>query len=200
MTDTIIFILLAILSYAIGCWSTARLIAKSFRSLNVYKVGTGHPDTQNIYSNIDKSLGIFTGFVDLSKIYIYLFILKIILGILPGTMPLTSDVSLLSLGFMMLVGHCLPVTHHFKGGRGVFTYIGLVMFFAPYPMLITCVLALLVTLRFEQHRFVQYLFVLMPPFLNLIFSDDGAFISMMFILAILMGIINFFVSKRRGEI
>lgn len=200
MTDTIIFILLAILSYAIGCWSTARLIAKSFRSLNVYKVGTGHPDTQNIYSNIDKSLGIFTGFVDLSKIYIYLFILRIILGILPGTMPLTSDVSLLALGFMMLVGHCLPVTHHFKGGRGVFTYIGLVMFFAPYPMLITCVLALLVTLRFEQHRFVQYLFVLMPPFLNLIFSDDGAFISMMFILAILMGIINFFVSKRRGEI
>lgn len=200
MTDTLIYIILSLLSYAIGCWSTARLIAKGFRSLNVYKVGTGHPDTQNIYTNIDRSLGLFSGFVDFSKIYIYLFIIKIGLSLFPVTQKLTIDVSLMGLGFMMLVGHCLPVTHKFKGGRGIFTYMGLVMFFSPYPMLISGLLGFLIFLIFEQHRFVQYLLVLLPPFLNLIFSDDGAFISMMFVLAILMGIINFFVSKKRGEL
>ncbi|MCF7912717.1 MAG: glycerol-3-phosphate acyltransferase [Candidatus Cloacimonetes bacterium] len=200
MSDTLTYILLMILSYAIGCWSTARLIAKTFRSLNIYKVGTGHPDTQNIYCNIDKSLGIFAGFLDFSKIYIYLFILKLILNFMPYTAHLTSDVSLLALGFMMLLGHCLPVTHKFKGGRGVFTYMGLVMFFAPIPMLISGLIALIITLRFEQHRFVQYLVVIMPAFLNLIFEKEGAFISMMFVLVILMAIINVFVSRRRGEI
>ena len=200
MSDTIIYILLAVLSYAIGCWSTARLIAKTFRSLNIYKVGTGHPDTQNIFCNVDKSLGIFTGLVDFSKIYIYLFILRIMLSLMPHTRHLTSDISLLFLGFMILVGHCLPVTHHFKGGRGVFTYMGMVMFFAPYPMLIAGVIGLIITLKFEQHRFVQYFYVLAPPFINLAFEDDGTFISMMLVLAILMGIINYFVSKRRGEI
>ena len=200
MSDTLTYILLLILSYGIGCWSTARLIAKTFRSLNIYKVGTGHPDTQNIYCNVDKSLGIFAGILDFSKIYIYLFILKLALNLTPHLMKLTSDIALLSLGFVMLVGHCLPVTHHFKGGRGVFTYMGLVMFFAPIPMLITGFIALVITLRFEQHRFVQYVVVVLPAFLNLIFEESGAFISMMFVLVILMGIINVFVSRKRGEI
>jgi acyl phosphate:glycerol-3-phosphate acyltransferase len=200
MSDTLTYILLLILSYAMGCWSTARLIAKTFRSLNIYKVGSGHPDTQNIYCNVDKSLGIFAGFLDFSKIYIYLFILKIVLNLMPHTTHLTTDISLLALGFMMLLGHCLPVTHKFRGGRGVFTYMGLVMFFAPIPMLISGLIALIITLRFEQHRFVQYLVVIMPAFLNLIFEEEGAFISMMFVLVILMAIINVFVSRRRGEI
>jgi acyl phosphate:glycerol-3-phosphate acyltransferase len=200
VNDTIIFILLSLLSYAIGCWSTARLIAKAYRSLNIYKVGTGHPDTQNIYCNVDKSLGIFSGLVDFSKIYLYLFVLRVLLGLLPQTQTLNTDIALIFFAFMMLLGHCLPVTHKFKGGRGVFTYMGVVMFFAPVPMLIAGFLALVVTLKFTQHRFVQYLLVMLPPFFNLIFEDDGTFISMMFVFAILMGVINFFVSKKRGEI
>ena len=198
MSDTLTYILLLILSYGIGCWSTARLIAKTFRSLNIYKVGTGHPDTQNIYCNVDKSLGIFAGILDFSKIYIYLFALEFILSLSPHTMKLTSDIALLSLGFVMLVGHCLPVTHHFKGGRGVFTFMGLVMIFTPIPMLISGFIALVITLRFVQHRFVQYVVVVLPAFLNLIFKESD--ISMMFVLMILMGIINVFVSRSRGEI
>ena len=194
MSDTLTYILLLILSYGIGCWSTARLLAKTFRSLNIYKVGTGHPDTQNIYCNVDKSLGIFAGILDFSKIYIYLFILERVLNL----MELNSLIALLSLGFVMLVGHCLPVTHHFKGGRGVFTFMGLVMIFTPIPMLISGFIALVITLRFVQHRFVQYVVVVLPAFLNLIFKESD--ISMMFVLMILMGIINVFVSRSRGEI
>jgi glycerol-3-phosphate acyltransferase PlsY len=202
MSDTIIYILLGILAYGIGCYSTARLIAKTARSLNIFKVGTGHPDTQNIFLNVDKSLGIFSGFVDFCKIYIYIFLLKIIINTIPQTQHIleVSDAPLMALGFMMLVGHCLPVTHHFIGGRGIFTYMGMVMFFAPLPMLITIVLALAIVLRFGQYRFVQFLIVLFPPFLNLVFESDRNFVSWMFVLAILMGIMNFFVSKRRGEI
>lgn len=202
MSDTVIYILLGILSYAIGCYSTARLLAKTYRSLNIYKVGTGHPDTQNIYLNIDKSLGVFSGFVDFSKIYIFIFLMRLLINTLPQTQHIleVSEAPLLALGFMMLVGHCLPVTHGFKGGRGIFTYSGMVMFFAPIPMLISGIIALLITLRFKQYRFVQFLVVLLPPFLNLIFESDRNFVSWMFILAILMGIINVFVSKKRGEI
>jgi len=202
MSDTLIYILLGILAYGIGCFSTARVLAKSYRSLNIYKVGTGHPDTQNIFLNVDKSLGAFSGLVDFSKIYIYIFILRVLINTLPQTQHIVnvSEAPLLGLGFMMLVGHCLPVTHHFQGGRGIFTYMGMVMFFAPIPMLITGLLAMVITLKFKQYRFVQFLIVLLPPFLNLIFEPDRNFVSWLFVLAILMGIINFFVSKRRGEI
>jgi glycerol-3-phosphate acyltransferase PlsY len=84
MLSIIVFVVLLIISYLLGCFSTAKLIAKSYKSINIYKVGSGHPDTQNIYHNIDKSLGIFTGIVDLGKVFFYLFLLKYILNI-PST-------------------------------------------------------------------------------------------------------------------
>jgi hypothetical protein len=42
--------------------------------------------------------------------------------------------------------------------------------------------------------------VLLPPFINFFFESDPEVLAKMFIAAILMGIINFIVSKKLGEI
>ena len=204
MLSIIVFVVLLIISYLLGCFSTAKLFAKSYKSINVYKVGTGHPDTQNIYINIDKPLGIFTGIVDLGKVFFYLLLLKYILNI-PSTINwigenIGAENYLLIFGFMMVVGHCLPVTHRFRGGRGLFSYIGFVAFFAPWPMIIIAFLALLIVVFFKQIRFAQYMIVLLPPFINFFFEHNPAFLAKMFFAALLMGIINFIVSKKLGEI
>jgi len=203
MLSIIVFAVFLITSYLLGCFSTAKVLAKSFRSINVYKVGTGHPDTQNIYNNIDKTLGIFTGIVDFGKMYFYIVLLSFLLNYPPVTDVIgnigTND-HLLILGFFMVIGHCLPVTHRFKGGRGLFTYIGFVLFFAPYPMMMIILLAIILVVFFKQMRFAQYMIVLLPPFINFLFEDDPVFLVKMFIAAILMGIINFIVSKKLGEI
>jgi len=203
MLSIIVFALFLIISYLLGCFSTAKVLAKSFRSINIYKVGTGHPDTQNIYNNIDKTLGIFTGIVDFGKMYFYLILLSFLLNYPPVTDVIgnigTND-HLLILGFFMVVGHCLPVTHHFKGGRGIFTYIGFVLYFAPFPMMMIMILAIILVFFFKQMRFAQYMIVLLPPFINFLFEDDPAFLAKMFVAALSMGIINFIVSKKLGEI
>ena len=72
MLSIIIFVILAVISYCLGCLSTAKFIMKSYKSINIYKIGSGHPDTLNIYNNIDKSLGIFVGIVDFGKVFFYL--------------------------------------------------------------------------------------------------------------------------------
>ena len=203
MLSIIVFCSLLVLSYLIGCFSTAKLIAKSYKSINVYKVGTGHPDTQNIFSNIDKTLGIFTGIVDFGKMFFYIVLLDFLLNYHP-IIDIIGDIGtnnhLLILGFFMVIGHCLPVTHHFKGGRGLFTYIGFVLYFAPYPMMIIAVLAIILVMVFKQIRFAQYMVVMLPPFVNFFFEDDSALLAKIFIAALLMGIVNFIVSKKLGEI
>ncbi len=203
MLSIIVFAVLLIISYLLGCFSTAKVLAKSYKSINVYKVGTGHPDTQNIFNNIDKTLGIFTGIVDFGKLYFYLVLLSYLLNYPPVTDVIgnigTHD-HLLILGFFMIIGHCLPVTHRFKGGRGIFTYIGFVLYFAPFPMMMIMLLAIILVFFFKQIRFAQYMIVLLPPFINFLFEDDPAFLAKMFVAAILMGIINFIVSKKLGEI
>jgi len=117
-----LFIGLIIVSYGIGCFSTARILAKSVRSLNIYKVGSGHPDTENIFNNVSKPLGIVAGVLDFSKLYAYLYLLRFILIKTYPEFTLGSFQNnpwFLTIGFAMVVGHCLPVTHRFKGGRGI---------------------------------------------------------------------------------
>ena len=203
MLSIIIFCSLLIISYLLGCFSTAKLLAKSYKSINVYKVGTGLPDTQNIFNNIDKTLGIFTGIVDFGKMYFYIVLLSFLLNYPPVTDiigNIGTNNHLLVLGFFMVIGHCLPVTHRFKGGRGFFTYIGFVLYFAPFPMMIITVLAIILVVFFKQVRFAQYMVVMLPPFVNFFFEDDSALLAKMFIAALLMGVVNFIVSKKLGEI
>jgi len=206
MISTIIFVFLLVISYILGCFSTAKVLAKTYRSMNVYKIGTGHPDTLNIYNNIDKFLGIITGILDIGKIFFFLAFIKIILfsdytmSIHPALRNIATQNHLLIIGFVMIVGHCLPVTHKFKGGRGIFSYIGFLLFFAPWPTIIVCILAIFVVKLFNQIRFSQYMIVLLPPFINFFFPGGKEFLGKMFIAAILMGIMNIFVSKKLGEI
>ncbi len=210
----LVALLLAALSYAYGSLSTARIIAKSFRSLNIYKVGSGLADTENIYSNVSKPLGILVGALDVVKSYVFLLIVETIMrvvskvGVPHSFSVLYSSNVLLALGVIMLIGHCLPITNQFRGGRGIFTYMGLIGFFAFYPMLITAIIAMLLVTIYRQIRFAQYLIVILPAILTQVFYSFFSvfrkelpphFLLILLGLAFFMGILNIIVSKRLGE-
>lgn len=204
-----------VLGYFYGCFSTARVVAKSFRSLNIYKVGSGLADTENIFSNISKPLGVLVGALDAAKAYLFLVIVKFLLDLLaqtgwmPGVEAIARPNFLLLYGLGMLAGHCLPITHKFKGGRGIFTYTGFMFFFAPWPVIVTLFTALILITKYKQIRFSQYLIVILPVFLELLlysfvphFRKDlpPYFLGMMVGIALFMGVLNFAVSKKLGEL
>ncbi|MDI3504178.1 MAG: acyl phosphate:glycerol-3-phosphate acyltransferase [Candidatus Cloacimonadota bacterium] len=209
-----IAIFVFLLAYFYGEFSTARFIAKSFRSLNVYKVGSGIADTNNIYSNISKSLGFLAGAIDVCRAYLFLIVIEFVLRQLGNTASfadfttLYSPTLMLVYGLGMLIGHCLPITHHFHGGRGIFTYMGFFSYFAILPMLITAILALILVWRFKQVRFAQYTIVILPVVLYQIFyhaipwfrKDLPPYFTVILLgTALFMGILNILVSKRLGE-
>lgn len=213
----IVAILLFLLSYWYGCFSTARVLAKSFRSLNIYKVGTGFADTENIYYHVSKPLGIMTGALDIVKSYAWLFFLKQFL-VFMDQMSVPPDMSrlytcdmMMLYGVGMLIGHCLPLTQHLRGGRGILTYLGIMAFFVFYPAVITGLLALVMVMVFKQVRFAQYSIVILPVILTIIFSalpglnmlnpmhTGSLFTVKLMGMMILTGILNFIVSKKLGE-
>ncbi|HQI53675.1 MAG TPA: glycerol-3-phosphate acyltransferase, partial [Candidatus Cloacimonas acidaminovorans] len=104
-------ILIIIIAYLYGCFSTARIVAKSFRSLNVYKIGTGLADTENIYTNISKPLGTLVGAIDVAKASLFLKIVEFLLGFIdikvinyPDFTILYSENLMLIYGLSMLIG------------------------------------------------------------------------------------------------
>lgn len=211
----LIAILLFILAYLYGGFSTAQVIAKNFRSLNIYKIGTGMADTENIYSNISKSMGLLVGAIDLSKTYLFLMVVEFILRLLGNAASFADFATLYSptlmmvYGVGMLIGHCLPLTHHFRGGRGIFTYMGFFAYFAFLPLLITAIIAMILVWRFKQVRFAQYTIVILPVALYQIFYHTipwfrkelpPYFTTILIGTALFMGVLNIIVSKRLGEI
>ncbi|MDP2172567.1 MAG: glycerol-3-phosphate acyltransferase [Candidatus Cloacimonadaceae bacterium] len=208
-------LLIALLSYMYGCFSTARIVAKSARSLNIFKIGTGFADTENIYCNVSKPMGVLVGALDVVKAMLYLAVVESVLRFCEPMMTLEGLDLLYSANFMliyglaMLVGHTLPITHGYRGGRGIFTYIGFVAYFAFLPMLVTVVLAWLIVLIYKQIRFAQYLIVILPVILTQVFFSfipwfrrelPPHFVTILLGISLLMGILNFIVSKKLGEI
>lgn len=213
--SVVIAILIFLSAYLYGGFSTARMIAKYFRSLNIYKIGTGLADTENIYTNISRSMGVLAGALDVVKAYFFLQVVNLGLNFLQpycalaGFEHLNSPSLLLVYGLGMLIGHCLPWQNNFRGGRGIFTYMGFFAYFAFWPIFITAILAWIVVIKFRQIRFAQYMIVILPVVLFQILyyiiphyrkALPPFFVAIMLGNALLMGLLNIIVSKRLGEI
>jgi glycerol-3-phosphate acyltransferase PlsY len=198
MGEVIIAIVICLLSYFLGCFSTARVLAKSAKNLRISKVGTGLADTENIYTNVSKTLGVQCAVIDFGKMVAYLLILRYFFDFF-GYQTLASDIMIFAFGLSTIIGHCLPVTHSFKGGRGIFSYIGLLSVFIPFTMLFIVFGATLIFIFFKQSRFVQYSIVLLPPIVSY-FLVEKDLLTLMVVSTILMGLINIILSKRLGEL
>ncbi|HOD59359.1 MAG TPA: glycerol-3-phosphate acyltransferase [Candidatus Syntrophosphaera sp.] len=211
----LILILIIIAAYFYGCISTARVVAKTFRSLNIYKVGTGLADTENIFVNVSRPLGVLVGLLDILKAFLFLILIEYLArwlnyyGIVEGADLLYNKSIMLLYGLAMLIGHCLPITNNFKGGRGIFTYSGYLLYFVPGPMIISLIVAGFITFIWKQVRFAQYVLVILPVLLTHIFYAfipyfrkglPPHFIVIIWAIAIIMGVLNFILSKRLGEI
>lgn len=201
MNEIFIAIGLCLLSYVLGCFSAARVLGKRLKNLNIYKVGTGLAETHNIYSNISKPLGVLVATIDMSKMIIYIWFLKLLLLKFDITNLLTNTM-LFVFGFFVIAGHCLPVNHKFKGGRGVVLYVGLMLFIIPNIMVVIFAIGIIIGILFKQIRFSQYLVVLLPPIIC--FFLPASMVSrelntLMVVSAFIMGVFNYIVSKRLGE-
>ncbi len=213
--NILIMLLIIVAAYFYGCFSTARMVARTFHSLNIEKVGTGMADTENIYCNVSRSMGVVVGALDMMKALLFLQVVEFLMrllashGSIAGADILFHKNVMLFYGTAMLVGHCLPITHKFRGGRGVFTYTGYLLYFMPLPMVITLFVAWLIVVLWKQIRFAQYVIVILPVLLSHFFfafipsfREDlpRFFVAIVWGIAILMGILNFAVSKKLGEL
>ncbi len=195
---------ISILAYICGLFSTARVLAKTFKYLNITKVGSGHADTKNIYSNVSKAMGVIVGIIDIGKIYLFLYLIKYLLINVLNHPELATDNLLFIYGFFLILGHCFPFYNKFKGGRGIFTFAGYLGFFAPITMLIVGTISAVIALGFGQYRASKYFTVGAPVIASLIISTitqvTPGLTTKIFIASILMVIVNFIVSRKRDEL
>ena len=109
-------IIVAVYSYFLGSIPFGLVLTKIFLKKDIRNIGSGNIGTTNVLRTGKKSLAIATLVLDLLKGYFSVIVTLIYFE------NLTSYSALIC-----LIGHIFPIWLKFKGGKGVATYLGVIL-------------------------------------------------------------------------
>ena len=109
-------IIVAVYSYLLGSIPFGLVLTKIFLKKDIREIGSGNIGTTNVLRTGKKSLAIATLVLDLLKGYFSIII------------TLTYFENLISYSALIcFIGHIFPIWLKFKGGKGVATYLGVIL-------------------------------------------------------------------------
>lgn len=103
------FAVCLILGYLLGSLSSSILLSRAALGRDVRQEGSGNPGATNMTRLYGWKAGFITLGGDMLKALLAMWIGKLLLG----------DVGVAAAGVAAIVGHCFPVFHDFKGGKGI---------------------------------------------------------------------------------
>ncbi len=122
-------LLVLVLSYLLGSIPTSIVVGRVAAGLDIREHGSGNAGATNVYRILGLGPAILTGFVDVAKGSLAVLVIS---GIHAGTPPqLSADVLKIVAGGAAVAGHIWTVFAGFRGGKGMATAIGALLFIAP---------------------------------------------------------------------
>lgn len=122
-------LLIAVVSYFIGCFNFAVIIAKT-KKKDVHKIGSGNPGTMNVSREFGLKVGLLNFLLDACKGGVPALVCFFVFRgyVFAGTQVAVSDFIRYFCGVFVIIGHIYPVTMKFKGGKGIASTLGLFWF------------------------------------------------------------------------
>ena len=109
-------IIVAIYSYLLGSIPFGLLLTKIFLKKDIRTVGSGNIGTTNVFRTGNKLLAMGTLVLDILKGYISVYVTIFYFESLASVSAL-----------ICFIGHIFPIWLKFKGGKGVATYLGVIL-------------------------------------------------------------------------
>jgi len=150
MTFTIALALVA--AYVVGSIDFAVIVAR-MHGVDIHEVGSGNPGASNVLRSIGRVPAAMVLLGDTMK------------GVVGAAMGMVASGTgdplvhwAFLAGLLAVVGHCYPVFHRFKGGKGVATGLG-VLFFTAWLVAVIVVTGWLVLLKVTKIASISSLIV-----------------------------------------
>lgn len=176
-------VLVCVLSYLIGCFSSAYVIGKTFLKIDIRGHGSGNSGATNALRVMGKKFGVVTFLLDFIK-----GIIAVLLGYL-----LLSEKGSLYAGLFVIVGHNWPFYLNFKGGKGVSTSIGVLAVLNFHVALISVIIGIVVATISKYVSLGSIVFFLAVPTISIL--KDGWNNIQFFVLTIILGLIGIYRHK-----
>ncbi len=113
----VILILWAVIGYGLGSVPFGMVLARVMGLGNLREIGSGNIGATNVLRTGNKKAALGTVLLDGGKGAVAVVLARVISG---------EDAAQLA-GLMAILGHCFPVWLKFRGGKGVATYLGLML-------------------------------------------------------------------------
>ena len=133
------FILLVLGAYLLGSVPAAYLVAKWSRGIDIRQYGSGNVGAANVLAVVARRWSIPVTIFDIGKGALAVWVAKLLFPDIPAYQ--------ITVGIITVIGHNWPIFLHFRGGRGVFTSLGIITMLSPKLGLIIFVPYLLAPLR-----------------------------------------------------
>ena len=134
MSITLRYVLVGLIAYLLGSFSTGLIVAKVKHGPNLREVGSKNTGASNVLRTMGVKNGLVTFLGDCGKA-------ALACGI--GWWMIGQYGALLA-GLMVILGHNWPLFFQFKGGKGVASSCGVMLVCFPVPALICFVITLLI--------------------------------------------------------
>ena len=164
MSREILFVLCCIIGYLLGSVSGGIITAKLANGPDLHTVGSKSTGASNVQRTMGWKYGIITFLIDGLKGIFACLIAWLITG---------SHFASLLAGLFCVIGHNWPVFFHFRGGKGVATTGGVMLYCFPIPALICIALTVAVIALFRYISVGSMLLVTVFFVLSFFFSGPN---------------------------
>ena len=167
-------IIVAVYSYLLGSIPFGLILTKIFLKKDIRKIGSGNIGTTNVLRTGKKSLAAGTLVLDLMKGYFSIII------------TFTYFENLISYSALIcFIGHIFPVWLKFKGGKGIATYLGVVLALSYKFFLIFGISWLILSFLFRYASLSSIISSLIVFVFSYFFNNNFSLILFIFFIIIL---------------
>ena len=145
-------------AYVVGSIDFAVIIAR-MHGVDIHEIGSGNPGTSNVLRTLGRLPAAMVLIGDTMKGVIGASMGAIAGGLVSATPSNGISQWAFAAGFAAVVGHCYPIFHKFKGGKGVATGFG-VMIFTVWQVALVALLVWVVLARFTKVASISSLIVI----------------------------------------
>ena len=153
-------LIVIIYSYLSGSIPFGLLLTKTFINRDIRKIGSGNIGATNVFRTGSKTLAILTLMLDILKGFLPVFI----------TQNFFSEYLQIS-GLTVFLGHIFPFWLKFKGGKGVATYLG-VLIALSYELSVLFIFTWIVILLIFKFSSVSSIFSSLTIFIVTFFREN----------------------------
>ena len=172
----LILLFFSFMGYLIGSVPFGLVLTKMSGLGDIRNIGSGNIGATNVLRTGNKKIAFLTLILDGSKGALALFLLT---SVLTNTSILNlykSELIMSVVAISSVLGHCFPIWLNFKGGKGVATGFGTILFFNLIVGIIALIIWVLIAKLFKISSMSALISYFLIPFLMIFNSAENYFI------------------------